>query len=123
MRANVTNRLWVFLVATLLVRALVPVGWMPDTGRTDVLVAKVCNADYVLRIPLKRDNKPAEDSSHQSSNCLFAGFGGDAPLPEAELVTALAPPVHQARVAALAELLLERVAYLTPPGRGPPVTA
>ena len=110
-----TKAIWLLLAATLFLRALVPAGWMPDTGSgSDVIVAKMCNSSMVVTIPLGRDPAPGDSTAHQSETCLFAGFAGDAPL-------AAAPPVEQQPVAVLAALLLQRTAFLLPPGRGPPV--
>ncbi|QKG72089.1 hypothetical protein [Erythrobacter mangrovi] len=122
-RTATPSTLWMLLAATLFLRALVPVGWMPDTGRTDVIVAKVCNADYVLRIPLNRDTKPEDTAGHQDGHCLFAGFSGDAPLASTAVLLALPPPVAELRIVSFARLNLGRIAYLLPPGRGPPATA
>lgn len=94
---------------------------MPDTDRTDVLIAKVCNADYVLRIPLKREKAPGDDKGHEGSSCLFAGFAGAADLPTAALAFSAPDPTEQLRVATFAAFLLARTAYLTPPPQGPPV--
>jgi len=92
-------------------------------NRTDVLVAKVCNADYVLRIPLKRDAEPGKQSGHQSNHCLYAGFAGDAPLASASVLLALPVPHTEVRIATFARFVLGRIANLLPPGRGPPVIA
>lgn len=114
--------LYLLLVATLFLRAFVPAGWMPDVNRSDVIVAKVCNAAYRVVIPLDRkDKKPA--SGHHEAPCAFAGFAGDAPLPASAAPIPLAPPQVQQRVATLAPLVLERTARLLPPGRAPPVRA
>jgi len=119
-----TKAIWLLLAATLFLRALVPAGWMPDTASgSDVIVAKMCNSSMVVTIPLGRDPAPGDSTAHQSETCLFAGFAGDAPLVPADLALVAAPPVEQQPVAILAALLLQRTAFLLPPGRGPPVAA
>ena len=117
-----TNAIWLLLAATLFLRALVPAGWMPDTASGgDVIVAKMCNSSMVVAIPLGLDPAPGDSTAHQSGTCLFAGFAGDAPLASGGLALVAAPPVEQQPVAILAALLLQRTAFLLPPGRGPPV--
>lgn len=122
-RTGTSNAIWLLLAATLFLRALVPAGWMPDTDRSDVIVAKMCNSAATVTIPLKRDIAPDEKAAHDSAPCLFAGFAGDAPLPSIATVLAAPVPPGQQPIAVLAALLLQRSAYLLPPNRGPPVAA
>lgn len=121
--ADATKAIWLLLAATLFLRAFVPAGWMPDTGRNDVIVAKMCNSAATVTIPLDREKAPDETARHDSAPCLFAGFSGDAPFPANRPVLLAGPPADQLPVAVLASLLLERSAFLIPPGRGPPVAA
>lgn len=118
-----TKAIWLLLAATLFMRALVPAGWMPDTGQPDVIVAKMCNSSAVVVIPLNRGKTPEESTKHESGPCLFAGFAGDAPLPEHAPVLSVSPSIDQQALATFAAFLLERTAFLLPPGRGPPVAA
>ncbi|BBI20045.1 hypothetical protein EKJ_08920 [Qipengyuania flava] len=122
-RARTTKAIWLLLAATLFLRALVPAGWMPDTDRTDVIVAKMCNSPATVTITLDRDTSPDEPAAHESGACLFAGFAGDAPLPEMPVTAGRTVPPAQQPIGVLAELLLERTAFLLPPGRAPPVAA
>lgn len=116
------TQIWILIAATLLLRTMVPVGWMPDVGRDGYITARVCNADYTIRIPLNRDDAPEKQAPHESAPCLFAGFSG-AMLPPADPAFLLdRVPPDQVRVATLARLLLQRPIRLTPPGRAPPVT-
>ena len=62
-------------------------------------------------------------AAHESGACLFAGFAGDAPLPETSATADRAAPAAQQPIDVLAALLLERTAFLLPPGRAPPVAA
>ena len=120
-RACATKAIWLLLAATLFLRALVPAGWMPDTDRTDVIVAKMCNSTATVTITLDRETSPDEPAAHESGACLFAGFAGDAPLPETSATADRAAPAAQQPIGVLAALLLERTAFLLPPGRAPPV--
>ena len=122
-RARSTKAIWLLLAATLFLRALVPAGWMPDTGRTDTIVAKMCNSTATVVIPIDRKSGPAEPTTHETGTCLFAGFAGDAPLPETSVGADRMVPPAQQPIGVLASLLLERAAYLLPPGRAPPVAA
>ena len=53
-RTRPTHAIWLLLAATLLLRALVPAGWMPDVDRSDAIVAKMCNSAMTVTIPLGR---------------------------------------------------------------------
>jgi len=115
---------WLLLGVALLLRALVPAGWMPDTGRSDGIVVKICNSSATITLPLKNDSAPdRNDVGHKSAPCLFAGFGGDAPLPDADTALPTVAPAEQQAIATLAPLLLARQSFLLPPGRGPPANA
>ena len=122
-RARATKAIWLLLAATLFLRALVPAGWMPDTDRTDVIVAKMCNSTATVTITLDRKTSPDEPAAHESGACLFAGFAGDAPLPETSATADRAAPAAQQPIGVHAALLLERTAFLLPPGRAPPGAA
>ena len=122
-RTRPTHAIWLLLAATLLLRALVPAGWMPDVYRSDAIVAKMCNSSMGVTIPLGRDPAPGDSTAHQSGTCLFAGFASDAPLGGSPLVVTAAILAEQRGVAVLAALQLARTAYLLPPGRAPPVAA
>lgn len=118
-----SNRMaiWVLIGAALLVRALVPAGWMPDTGQPDVIVAKMCNSDQTVTIPLNRDQVPEPDGHDRQEPCAFGGLAGAALLPELPIATLAPLPADQLRIAALIELALLPPAHVLPPGRGPPL--
>lgn len=114
--------LWPLLAAALMLRVLVPAGWMIDDTRPDTITLKICNAGTQMTIPL--DRAPAPDRGEKAAPpCLFAGTADAAPLPPLANAPALLPPPGQIRVARLARLMLERARHLQPPGRGPPVSA
>lgn len=113
--------LWSLIVAALFVRALVPSGWMPDTGRTDVIIAKMCNADFTVRIPLKREKAPDRDGHQAQEHCVFGGLAGAGMLPALPVVPIAPPPAHQLRIATLVALDLVPPGHILPPGRGPPL--
>ena len=79
-RTRPTHAIWLLLAATLLLRALVPAGWMPDVDRSDAIVAKMCNSAMTVTIPLGRERVPDDSAAQHSAPCLFAGFASDAPL-------------------------------------------
>ena len=122
-RTRPSHAIWLLLAATLLLRALVPAGWMPDVDRSDAIVAKMCNSAMTVTIPLGRERVPDDSAAQHSAPCLFAGFASDAPLGGSPLVVTAAILAEQRGVAVLAALQLARTAYLLPPGRAPPVAA
>ena len=77
-RTRPTHAIWLLLAATLLLRALVPAGWMPDVDRSDAIVAKMCNSAMTVTIPLGRERVPDDSAAQHSAPCLFAGFASDA---------------------------------------------
>ena len=88
-----------------------------------MIVVKICNSSATITLPLKNGSAPDKrDAGHKSGPCLFAGFGGDAPLPVADIALAGVAPIEQQAIAALAPLLLARQSFLLPPGRGPPAS-
>ena len=118
---NQTRRIWLLLAAAVFMRAIIPTGWMPDTSRNDALVVTVCNGGYQVVIPLGRDDAPVDSKAHGSSPCLYAGFGGDAPLGSLAPQLAAPPPPAQVRIAVLAPLALARTPRVTPPSHAPPI--
>jgi len=116
------NLLWLLIAATLMVRALVPAGYMPASDSSDVLVAKLCNSAQPIVIKLGREQEPPR-ADQDKPPCAFAGFGGDAPIGGNFAELADRVPAEQQKVAVLAPLLLQRLARVLPPGRAPPLTA
>ena len=111
---------WTLLACALLMRAMVPAGWMPDFERSDALTVKICGSasGMVIRIG---DAEPQQDRAHRDKPCTFAGMGKDALLSPAMFADVAAPPPAGQRVATLAPIFLQRLHRERPPGRAPPV--
>jgi len=122
--------LWLLIAAALFMRAVVPSGWMPATEGTNVLSMRICdssgNASTLTReIPMRAmpghdGHGKGEQKNHQTSPCSFAGFASAAPIGGVALALALVLPPEQLRTAAIAAILVARLSWVTPPGRGPP---
>lgn len=114
------------LAAALLVRAVVPQGFMVDRTADGVTIA-MCNSDMTVTIPLKdgplKDGQGPKQADQQADPCAFAGHQsaatppeGLAPLP----LPLLAPAPHDAvRERALSPASPHHL----PPATGPPILA
>lgn len=112
--------MWLLLLAlALLVRAVVPQGYMASADAAGSITVEICNSDAVWSIPL--DGKPEAPESRDKGHCAFAGMQGDGALPAPlyavpVFATAASPAMPDARIiAALAQ-------RPKPPARGPPVS-
>jgi hypothetical protein len=121
------------LLAALLVRALIPAGWMPGSlagmegagAETLSLTIHICTQDgpqtRAMQVPVTRDNAPApEPAADTDESCPFAVLGGGATMPDAPFALAQRITPEQPRIAALRALWLTQPRRLLPPGRAPP---
>lgn len=137
--------LWLLLAAALLMRALVPVGWMPATEGENPFAIRICEDQLSAPPPPKMHNAHAGHASHHgggmkavtgdeshdnhdahkdqgSKPCAFAGFAtGALPVDGAVALIVILPAV-QLRAAAIARILVRKLDWVMPPGRGPPLT-
>lgn len=117
-------RLWAFLAATLLLRALVPQGYMPASDNGE-LVVRLCGSDASIVIP-RGDSRPSPDDEggHRvDAPCAFAGLAA-ASLPPPTVAALPAPQVQNDQFAPQPTALAYRPAPVRlPPARGPPLTA
>ena len=113
------------LALALAMKLAVPAGFMPVASPGQIMVL-VCTEFGPQHVAIEVPGMPAkpDDSAKVGQPCVFAGSGlawlpgADAVLLAAALVFILALGF----VAAVAPRL-ERIAYLRPPLRGPPLTA
>jgi hypothetical protein len=109
------------LAMALLVRAVVPQGFMVDRAVDGVTIA-MCNSDMTVTIPFKPGHVPQQDDG-KGEPCAFAGHqsaaappAGMAPLP----LPLLAPaPYNAVRERALSPASPHHL----PPATGPPILA
>jgi len=120
------HRIAIMLLAcTLLLRVLVPAGWMPTTGADGLTRLTLCSGMSVQTVWVDRDGKlhketPAGDH-HDPQPCSYAGLAQslDGPPP---LVLALsaAPAGPVALVARQISAIGHGLAAPPPPATGPP---
>ncbi|AKM10505.1 DUF2946 family protein [Croceicoccus naphthovorans] len=110
---------WLLLVATLFMRAVMPAGYMAE-AKGGSIVVDICNSDATWRIPLPA--KKSDDHAKQQAPCAFAGFAHAAlTMPDVPTVSAVAPAQEvQPRLAG--KVLVTRHYWFVPPATGPPLT-
>lgn len=116
------SRLLILVAAALLVRALVPAGWMPDFGSRGAIAMKICHggAAVTKTIPL---NDKRDKAAFSAGHCLFAGFDSAATLSSVSLPL---DPLHllaSTFARKLAQWRIKRTYRHIPPGRAPPAFA
>ena len=116
--------LWPLLLAALLVRGAVPVGWMPEApgGQMESITVHVCNTGQVMTIPIEREgDRPSAPDAQPDDPCPFATMAGAAPLPATTAAPIASAVLAQQRHAAFRQLALKRAKRLLLPSRAPPV--
>ena len=132
-----TGQLWTLLLAALLLRALVPQGWMPDSDAGGFTI-RICDGAGALVLPDPTPAMGAHHRAHQSGHqadhderhgdtgheqCSFAGLSAPmaSPPPALEVPT-LAP--HVVYLVPLRPSASARISTsLPPPARAPPASA
>lgn len=118
--------LWL-IAAALLVKALVPQGYMVVPGKT--LTLAICSgtgpAEMTVTLPVAPGKgDPAADRKGQDQGCAFSALGhAAAPGADPVLLLAAIAFVLALGIAPGAPLPLRRRTQLRPPLRGPPATA
>lgn len=110
---------WLLIAATLMVRALVPAGWMPAQTESGAITVQICNSDQSWTIPTeKRDT-----NQHRArESCPFGLLASAADLPDFPWLAAIPVPAGVAYIAWLREIAPRVADRLRPPGRAPPLT-
>jgi len=85
------------LLAALVIRALIPAGFMPGGGSGFSMALKLCHGMEMGTLPIHGDEpqSPAP-ASHKDAPCVFAALASAAPLPELLQITAYSRPVDSA---------------------------
>lgn len=109
------------LAVALLVRAVVPQGFMLDRGADGVTIA-MCNSDMRVAIPFKEGHGPKQADS-EADPCAFAGHQSAATPPEglAPLPLPLLAPAPYDAVRERAQSPASP--HHLPPATGPPILA
>lgn len=111
------------LVAALLVRAVIPQGYMVESTRPGVLTVTICHSDKVWQIPFKKHHMGHGKPSHGDPQpCAFAAMG-TAPAPAEAPQIALQPQAVEQFFRNEAPFALRNTERQRPPARGPPAFA
>ena len=118
------------LAAALLVRALVPAGFMVSASQDTVVTITICaessggRQEAQIVIPGKQNGADHSEAASKNGTCAFAGLG-QAALGGADIaLLALALAFILALgFAARPALPVRQTSYLRPPLRGPPAAA
>ncbi len=113
--------MWLLLAAVLLVRALVPQGYMAERDAGGTIAVKVCGAGHVIQVPLGNDEAPAADD-RGSPPGAFAGLGIPV-LPAMPAELSVPPAVEAVFASPSIDARPAAVLRSRPPARGPPVPA
>ena len=109
------------IAAALLVRAVVPQGWMVEQHGGGIAIS-VCNSAEQVVIPMKRDGQPTDDAAHGKA-CGYAAHSVAATPPDALAL----PPLPQLAAAVwdATRATAQSPARTNPlpPATGPPVLA
>lgn len=112
----------VLLLAALLVRGVIPQGYMAESTAPGVLTVTICHSDAVVQIPLEKTGAPAKSGDPEPQPCVYSGYGPAVP-PADEASLPLPAVVAEAFTERDAPFALVHAARQLPPARGPPATA
>lgn len=111
------------LVAALLVRAVIPQGYMVESTRPGVLTVTICHSDKVWQIPFKKHHMGHGKPSHGDPQpCAFAAMGTATPPADIAMLP-LPEAVAASFIRSEAPFALRNTDRQLPPARGPPVFA
>lgn len=111
------------IAAALLMRGLLPDGYMLQQDRAGELVVGVCNSDTMLVIPMKPQAPASDDDGTKGDSCAFASLPDNAPPPDPLARPALPQVAAAAYDATRARALSPASRHDLPPATGPPLTA
>ncbi|TIX50252.1 DUF2946 family protein [Alteraurantiacibacter aquimixticola] len=115
---------WMLLVAVaLLLRAVVPQGWMLGEDASGAITVEVCNSDQVLVIPMKDDAPAHEDEETEAKACAFASLSDQGTTPDPNLRLPLPQLAAAAYDAVRQRVLSPDTPADLPPATGPPALA
>lgn len=83
---NLRQRPWLILalvVPALLLRSMIPQGFMPAAGEGAAFQMQMCPGHAALPQPVERPDSPGRDDppvKHQEAPCVFAAAAGAAPI-------------------------------------------
>ena len=116
------------IAAALLIKALVPLGFMPGTASNGTMIVQICNGygpqSMVMEIPGKAEHDKQSQHGKGEMPCAFSGLsvpslaGTDPVLLALAILFVMAMALRTVR-----PLALSSAAYLRPPLRGPPARA
>lgn len=116
------NALCLLLIAAaLMMRAMLPGGYMLDQNRAGDVVVSLCNSDIQLVIPMK-DDAPASDEGGRDQPCAFASLADSATPPDPMARPALPHLAQAAYDATRARAMAPALRHDLPPATGPPLT-
>lgn len=110
------------IAAALLLRALLPGGYMLEQGRAGDLVVSVCNSDAMLVIPMKPDAPASDEDGSKGDTCAFASLADSATPPDPMARPSVPQVAEAAYDATRARALSPASRNDLPPARGPPLT-
>lgn len=112
---------WLLIAAALLMRAVIPTGFMPIKPADGAIAVALCHSSGVLQIPLPKNEKPEKPGEHPA--CAYSVLlGGGAPPP----AVAAFPGVFASAVAfapAARSFANGAATRPKPPATGPPLPA
>lgn len=123
-RDNRALALWIFTCA-LLLRILIPAGWMPDTGIDGRVRITLCTSTGLVEAYVDRDgtllDKSSKSEPRTDQPCSFAALGiaVDPPMPAAIAIPLLVP-THFGVMRPSAVAVGRGLAAPPPPAIGPP---
>jgi len=124
MSATFARPAFALALAAMLLRALLPAGWMPSTGLTPALIT-ICTMDGPQRVAPPDSGKPAPDQhTHDRANapCAFAAAAPFAPLTETPILLAPRASADKSGIV-LASAIAVRLAKSAHSPRAPPTLA
>jgi hypothetical protein len=113
-----------FLLAVLLLRALVPAGFMPGTGSGMLLTMTMCGSGNPAAVTVRLPQDPAPGpsaprTSHADGYCAYAASSVAAPPPVVGLASLLLPRATESDSAPVPTAVLAAV-YRAQSPRAPP---
>lgn len=110
-----------FVILAMMLRALVPAGWMPNPAGTAGAFFTICTIDGIHRIaPPQKSGEHAPAPAHDNSVCPFAATAHFAPPAQAPALTPRQTEATPARFAASSSSFVSTVRDWNRAPRAPP---